>query len=981
MVPLVLAAIVAHLALVDAAIETLWFDSPLHPWVTVPTLAFVGLSLWAWRPGGPLLRRFGPGGAAATAAGGLLALFAATAWLPGGQTSGVRMLLQSTATLLTVVTAAAVVLATTVIVQALTLVPARARHIARALVVMVGLYALLALALAVFEHASFAGLLQGGGAWQRLPRWLQGPFLGAFVLLPLAVFAQLVQILVHLRDRRSVRLLVQQATVLLVACSATLPGVRTPPGMPLGMEGEARMPGTVVPAQALDQSFRLLEGLSRELTRGTFDPQAIVDSQGRAPARLFEWVRDETLWVPYTGELRGPVGVLMDRVGNSVDRSLLLAELLRLAGHTVRLAHASLSEQQAGELLSRVRAAPTGGLVMPKDGLSAEALERLKRTARESGLSADASEPVRRQTRQVLAEATDRLSKVTPALLDAAGKLAAVDAVSARASAARSIQDHWWVQVRIGAGWVDADTLPAHARMGEACARATETVDRDPAAGGFRLDARMVHRATIRVVVEQLKQGRLAERVVLAHEFRPCDRVGEAIVFRHVPLDWPKGLDASNEADLKKAVLAQTQWLPALFIGTKVVFQSAFTMSGDVMPRPEWNPATQTAAAAAGKLGGLGGMLGGGEEPEPEALLTAEWLDYELSGPGEEPRTFRRAVFDLLGPAARAAGAQSPPGGDAWQLDRGLALLGSTRILAMPSSVSPYFLLHMAVRQYLNAKDKILEIAQTQDRNRRTELAREALDPPSGVGLLHSWAVGRQRLSPVRGEVYLDSLNVVTHRTELSHGADGKLVNRERMDIVANPVAVLGTSRENPVSVRIRQGLADTETEGVILLEPGHGEATTTMTLFVLAAAKPLPLSVLTPGRQPDWGQIDLSADVRARIEQDLAAGYLTVLPPRPVLLGGSPRFGWFRVHPTTGETLGVMDDGLHEGMSENSILRMKTWYAAVRAGTISWYSSAYVIAIWLGFDMITMAPEEQAALLRAIEAMQRLMTGLQGIG
>jgi hypothetical protein len=159
---------------------------------------------------------------------------------------------------------------------------------------------------------------------------------------------------------------------------------------------------------------------------------------------------------------------------------------------------------------------------------------------------------------------------------------------------------------------------------------------------------------------------------------------------------------------------------------------------------------------------------------------------------------------------------------------------------------------------------------------------------------------------------------VVTHRIDMRQDAKGSLAVRERIDIVANPVAVLGTSTENPVTVRIRQGLADTAAEGLVLDLPNR-ESTTMVSVFARAAASQLPLRVLRPNREPDWGQADLAPDVRARVGQDLAAGYLAVLPAKQVLLGETLRLGWFRVHPTTGETLGVMDDGFHS--SDRTIL------------------------------------------------------------
>src|SRR5690348_5498354 len=87
--------------------------------------------------------------------------------------------------------------------------------------------------------------------------------------------------------------------------------------------------------------------IKRSRRSDTFDLDAIVKLTDGDPARIFAWVRDKTFWVPYRGELRGAAGVLMDRLGNSLDRALLLAELLRRAGQDVRLAHAQLSDEQA----------------------------------------------------------------------------------------------------------------------------------------------------------------------------------------------------------------------------------------------------------------------------------------------------------------------------------------------------------------------------------------------------------------------------------------------------------------------------------------------------------------------------------------------------------------------------------------------------------------------------------------------------------
>jgi hypothetical protein len=116
---------------------------------------------------------------------------------------------------------------------------------------------------------------------------------------------------------------------------------------------------------ALDSSFRALHDGDSLTPRDRWDPEYVVRVVGRQPEQLYVWVAENTDWVPYLGALRGPVGVLMDRQANSLDRVLLLARLLEIAGHPVRLAHGQLTEEEAAAVLPTlvaVAAQPSGAM-------------------------------------------------------------------------------------------------------------------------------------------------------------------------------------------------------------------------------------------------------------------------------------------------------------------------------------------------------------------------------------------------------------------------------------------------------------------------------------------------------------------------------------------------------------------------------------------------------------------------------------------
>src|SRR5687768_15518504 len=55
----------------------------------------------------------------------------------------------------------------------------------------------------------------------------------------------------------------------------------------------------------LEDSFRAIEDGVKQAPRDRWDPQFVVQTIGNDPKLLFNWVRDNTTWIPYRGVLRG----------------------------------------------------------------------------------------------------------------------------------------------------------------------------------------------------------------------------------------------------------------------------------------------------------------------------------------------------------------------------------------------------------------------------------------------------------------------------------------------------------------------------------------------------------------------------------------------------------------------------------------------------------------------------------------------------
>ncbi|MBT8445294.1 MAG: hypothetical protein KJO13_11145, partial [Gammaproteobacteria bacterium] len=166
---------------------------------------------------------------------------------------------------------------------------------------------------------------------------------------------------------------------------------------------------------AYEQARKALERLPRE----RFETDSVLDAADYEGESIVRWFEQNTRWVPYRGLLRGSDGVLLDRTGNSLDRSLLLARLLEDAGYDARLAHGQLSQEAVDAVLSR------------------------------ASKMADESPPPEPIFVDEVMEAAARASGEAAALADLVGSLPKSDGRYLQEAAA----DHWWVEAQLDDGW------------------------------------------------------------------------------------------------------------------------------------------------------------------------------------------------------------------------------------------------------------------------------------------------------------------------------------------------------------------------------------------------------------------------------------------------------------------------------------------------------------------------------------------------
>lgn len=729
-------------------------------------------------------------------------------------------------------------------------------------------------------------------------------------------------------------------------------------------------------AQAKDRAercFRVLQDIERGAPRDTFDVAAVAVSIGKDPDSILKWVGDHIAWVPYHGMLRGPIGVLMDRRGNSLDRATLLAELLRASGKTVRLAHGELSQEAAQQLSKNLSFMPR--IPLPAPGVIEPSFvdKLVKDYAAPYGLDPawlrkDAEELLTRSQRATedIAGRTDRQTSTLSAMIGGAAEPSGkgVQAAALPTEALEALRDHWWVQVSAGDKSLDLDPDSAPSAPGIP-PQLVETIDWQPKDGKWPLDAKLCHEIEIRVVVERWEDGRLSNQTALAQPLRPAELLGQFINVSITPMNWPGDLDLSREPDragkVRSLCSQEHEWLPVLRAGQQTYHQGSFKDTGAVNPKPDLDSLGKTGKSVAGAVNSVAGAFGGPPEPPPDhGVLTAAWLEYEIRSPGQPPRQIRRQLFDLLGPAARAGGGAIPQPAidDKARLERGLNLMGQTEILPLVCQLSNPFVEDLTARNALAMHDPIMKLYSGENEAAVKDAGQSLLALPPLPSRLYDLALTRNALNPHKDEVYFDRPNILSLHQFLRSKDAGGIAFIVGTDIVANEIAVRPDL--SPVAAkqaRLTQGVLDTSAEA--LLDDKDVRVPNASDLLASQPAADDWL-VVRDRNDPAWQSAQVSKDTRAHVEADLAQGFVAIVP-RHSPPGGKMISDWWRVDPRTGDTLGLNEQGWGAEMGEYAFLFMVTFAACLAAsGGKEDLSSTKQVAVcaFVGLGIVFLAPE-----------------------
>lgn len=476
-------------------------------------------------------------------------------------------------------------------------------------------------------------------------------------------------------------------------------------------------------------------------------------------------------------------------------------------------------------------------------------------------------------------------------------------------------REHFWVQYDTGSGFVDADPAFQAAQPGQTFTSSNGTFDQTP--------DNLRHKVTVRMNAEHYNAGLfglgagLAATKVLEQTFSSAELAGKPLTTGQMV--------SSNQAGFLVAAQTHT-YSPYLEMGPGEPVIRGTDFQEVVTNFPI------------------------GSKP-----LTALFLEFDVTDPVGNVRTYDRAVFDRVGFAARSGAA-----GASVSLPAGTAPALSALDRMTISVESSWF----DTRQALALRARDNRVRAESERLRQLvapnpSTAPEALRHQTAVNSIERSASLTQLMAALFSETsseltqqfaaatvtrgYYSSPRIVLMSSRLVNSSAQGSTARFELDLRKNDmrgIAYPGQAAQAAREFQFGRGVLDSKVEeGVAgLLSPPTGGSLATYrgapAVFEAARAQKIEIFVIRAANVGVLNSLSHSADTKARIADAVSRGRAVAVPKTPVNIGGQNATAWYEFDPVTGETVDTSEDGGHQGTIEYSaVLKSLFLFTLFEAG------------------------------------------------
>ncbi|WP_457942955.1 hypothetical protein ACSTAY_16325 [Vreelandella alkaliphila] len=667
--------------------------------------------------------------------------------------------------------------------------------------------------------------------------------------------------------------------------------------------------------RATERQVRLI--LGDVMRHGTFDAPAVLGVVDNDPEKLASWVQEHTTYVPYQGVVRDAFGVLQDRLGNHLDRAMLLGRLIEESGRAVRLEVMDVQElSPAVQLLDeRPRPQPVS--------ITADTQELLNHLSpRSNELQPDRPDPAvwNRFDQDLQARAISLIER-----LAGDSGFPAWDEISpaAEREADPRVRVWWendqgrWVSTDLSEGMVSAaaDSPSAESQSLSAASR------------------RYAHRYQLEVIAERWQEGRFERVTLLEHDLEAHALAMQAIRVGVVPEQFEVDGFYAGDPDqaLANDLLANTAWIPYIRYGEELILGDLIDEQGSV--RDPMLPAQARQLEEATSL--LGGISVGGRAKQNESHNAFIGLSLEVTHRyGDEVlNRLSRPWFSLVPEEASAFDLEPEQ-----RLERAVALVRDSNILLQVAEPSEALLWRYGLGLFLrntHALKGMIMALDDADFETLDGAIHELVDLPQTAMQFarHRFTAS---LNPER--FYIGEPNLLIEHVGLKHLPEG-FRDYRAIDLAHVPLHLV-PSDDDARQLRFSQGVLETllEAELLALRNPlpdrDRGLDGENAALHLEAAMASGEVGLwLSPGEASRLDDLMLPRLSRLAIQHQLAQGQHLYFPLAASLEDGAGDkalpLAWWVVDTDSGQALGYGGVGWGSFVDYSMLLQTRLYLLA----------------------------------------------------
>lgn len=662
--------------------------------------------------------------------------------------------------------------------------------------------------------------------------------------------------------------------------------------------------------EILDRLDLMFDGLRHNLAQPGANPFDVMQRAAELEydiKRIFAFVRDEIVTVPYMGKLRGSRGVLISGGGNALEKSLLLRDLLTAGGTETRLMRATLSQAEGKSIIQNFLLQDSSSKVIDFGRMSTDL------TNEEQALLADVAQQVGIQLEPAVAYLKGQIHEAqsifsenwTLAELHAAqlhevlveaGIRPAMSFKTLHSKLIKAVQTHYWIEYRVPRTekWVALDPSLPGMELGQAPAGSAKTIETIPEemCGQVKITLELDKAVGQETTTTEILSVRLATTDTLFHPITLSINPAEEI------LEW-QDLTKKNPESLFNVFSSFEQFQAVLAVGDENFASKPFDLQGKVYQVSKTGHVQELGSAASN----WPSLFGGRNEQEKGTLQALRML-IEIYRPGQMKLVQERVLYE---PISEDTAKQPSP-------------IIMADILIQPNWADPGYWAFMQARSFLGNEALIRSILlQETPKSMRAVRFCPILAALAG---LRQQALGRLLTESDGLGILWDSPFIAMNFQHVFLDESAHRVwRRTIVDIVNDPgVIVPGDVKvqETAWQSNLYLGIFNSAVEGAVLNDAMLvGKTKYGMGYFETARLRGRPLVVIGPGQWAEEEFGSFAERTQTWIRNYVPTGHALVFVETP----GEPVDYWWSVNTTTGTCVARNPSGLGQAATQYTII------------------------------------------------------------